>query len=987
MKKYWRSIEEFENGSENNYKNEGPSEESLLDILESEKSGFLASRRDFLKIMGFSIGTAAIAASCENPIKKAIPLLNRPEEMIPGMANHYASAFINGSDYCSIVVKTRDGRPIKIEGNTLCTLTKGGTNARTQASILSLYDSQSRIKSPSIDGMDSNWETVDKVIKEQLSVIDAAKGRIVLLTSTIISPSTVQLIQDFIIKYPSTSWIKYDQISSSGILEANKICFDAQVIPSYQFDKADVIVGINADFLGTWLSPIEYTTQYSSNRKLGKEQSVMSLHYQFETGLSLTGSNADYRFPIKPSEEAGLLLDLYSGIQSKMQEFSDFKNKNSTINLDALIQKLVSSKGKSLVVSGSNDVNNQLIVNAINNLLQNYNSTIDLTKPLLLKQAIDSDFIKLVDEMNNSQIDALLIYNVNPAYDFPQSEKFIDGLKKTKISVSFASFSDETSQKVKFICPDNHYLESWNDAEPKIGYYRLAQPVINPLYNTRQFQGNLLKWADIAVDYYDYIQNFWESEIYKTHSKVLNFTDFWNNSLQDGVFDTQKTQITAPFKLDNLNDIFVSFQKPKLKGIEISLYESVAIGNGKFANNPWLQELPDPVSKVCWGNFAAVSSKMAKKEELTNGDMIEIHGISYPVLIQPGQADNTISIALGYGRQVVGKVGEKIGAIAYSLVQVLGNQFIYNSSIKEIIKTGKKETLALTQTHHSMEGRAIIRETSLESYLENPASGNEMHEKIEKSHVTLYKEVKIDGHHWGMGIDLNACTGCSSCVIGCQAENNIPVVGKEEVIKRRIMHWIRIDRYYNGNESNPGVLFQPIMCQHCDNAPCENVCPVSATMHSNEGLNQMAYNRCVGTKYCINNCPYKVRRFNWFRYATNKKFDFNMNDDLGRLVLNPDVVIRERGVVEKCSMCVQRIQEKKLLAKLENRILSDGEIIPACAQACPSKAIVFGNLNNADSEVSKLFADKRNYHLLEEIHTLPSVGYLTKVRNNGNKNT
>jgi molybdopterin-containing oxidoreductase family iron-sulfur binding subunit len=405
------------------------------------------------------------------------------------------------------------------------------------------------------------------------------------------------------------------------------------------------------------------------------------------------------------------------------------------------------------------------------------------------------------------------------------------------------------------------------------------------------------------------------------------------------------------------------------------------MGHGQHSNNPWLMELPDPISKICWDNFAAISPASASQLGVATGNIININDLELPVFIQPGQADGTISIALGYGHTSFGKVANGVGKNAFKLSGINNDNRQFTRFGVQPAIVGGEYKLASTQMHHSMEGRPIVRETILSNYLESPDSGNELHAGYVEKHVSLYKDAEYQGHHWALAVDLNKCTGCSTCVIACQAENNVPVVGKEEVMKARIMHWMRIDRYYNGDEQNPEVVFQPLMCQHCDNAPCENVCPVSATNHSNEGLNQMAYNRCVGTKYCMNNCPYKVRRFNWFRYATNEKFDYNMNTDLGRLVLNPDVTVRERGVVEKCSLCVQRIQEKKLLAKEENRPLKDGEIVPACAQSCPSGAIVFGDVNDPESDVSKLFKDPRNYHLLEELHTLPSVGYLTLVRN------
>jgi molybdopterin-containing oxidoreductase family iron-sulfur binding subunit len=450
--------------------------------------------------------------------------------------------------------------------------------------------------------------------------------------------------------------------------------------------------------------------------------------------------------------------------------------------------------------------------------------------------------------------------------------------------------------------------------------------------------------------------------------------------LQNGIFET-KTEFNGSYAIESLQEAAGRIQKVSSEP-EVVFYESISIGNGKYANNPWLHELPDPMAKLSWDNFAAIPVGYAQEKGLKNEDVISLNGIELPVFVQPGQANGTISVALGYGREISGKVGDGLGKNMYKLVTIEnGVRQYYLSSAKIEKIEGKVFELAISQTHHSMEGRPIVRETSLDEYLIDPAAGNELKAEHDSKSVTLYDEPVYNGHHWGMAVDLNSCTGCGNCSVACQAENNIPVIGKEQVRNRRIMHWIRIDRYYSENPENPKVSFQPVMCQHCGNAPCENVCPVAATPHSEEGLNQMAYNRCVGTKYCLNNCPYRVRRFNWFKYVQNDKFDFALNSDLGRMVLNPDVTVRSRGVVEKCSMCVQRIQEKKQLAKLEGRPIAEGEIKTACAQSCPADAIVFGDLENPESRISQLFKDKRNYHLLEELHTLPSIGYLTKVRN------
>jgi Fe-S-cluster-containing dehydrogenase component len=485
--------------------------------------------------------------------------------------------------------------------------------------------------------------------------------------------------------------------------------------------------------------------------------------------------------------------------------------------------------------------------------------------------------------------------------------------------------------------------------------------------------------------FYPYLQKYWEDNIFPLQSKHQAFAPFWKKTLQAGVLEIPSENNQAPTfngaQIVSSSDTLAR-KASKTTETEFSLVQNIALSDGNDANNPWLLEMPDPMTSVAWDNFAAMSPRFADEKGFKTGDMIMINDkLEVPVMVQPGQAYGCISLALGYGRTKAGKAGDNVGVNVFPLISVNGNNHSLTGIVTAMEKTGKKHQFAMTQMHFSMEGRAIVRESTLDKYKNNPAAGNELHKYHEKHKTTLYPEMIFEGHHWALMVDLNACSGCSTCVIACQSENNVPVVGKDEVRRRRIMHWMRIDRYYNGEPENPEVVFQPVMCQHCDHAPCENVCPVAATTHSAEGINQMAYNRCVGTKYCINNCPYKVRRFNWFRYAQNQKFDYNMNSELGRMVLNPDVTVRERGVVEKCSFCIQRIQEAKLKAKNERRPLRDGEVVPACVQSCPSKALVFGDLNDKNSRVAKMIKDPRNYHLLEELHTLPSVGYLTKIRN------
>ena len=976
MTKYWRSLDEL-NDPVTFRKNEIRLEATAN--REVMKKAASSSRRDFLKTLGFSVATAAVVASCKRPVDKAIPYLIKPDEVTPGVANYFASSYFEANEYCSVLVKVRDGRPIKIEGNDLSSISQRGTSARVQASVLNLYD-DARFKTPLKRGEVTTWDEIDAYIQQKLAQLSSDNKKVVLLTSTIISPTTTKAIVEFQKKYPNVEWVQYDAVSATGILTANKLTFGKAFVPDYRFDKAKVIVSFGADFLGTWLSSLEYIKGYSSGRKLMEKGDEMNRHYQFESGMSLTGSNADVRVPIKPSEEKTILTALYYQLLQAGGE-TTIAAPASPVDLKGLVEDLLENKGKSLVISGSNDVNIQLIVNAINHLLENYGTTILTEKTLNTHRGIDADFEHVVAGLKDKSIAGILCWGVNPVYNHPKGSELKNLIAGAELSVSFSDRKDETTAACHWVCPEPHYLEAWNDAEPKTGTYSLAQPTISKLFDSRQVQETLMKWVGVEnPNYYEYLKKNWSENFLGLQSKYPDGRIFWNDALQKGVFEPETEGKSLTYSENGLADS-LQLKQPASSEWEVILYQSTVLKDGSSGNNPWLQELPDAIAKISWDNFAAVPVKWAEEKGLQNESVITVNGMELPVFIQPGQAPGTISVALGYGREVAGKVGDGVGKNVYPFTSFENGSQKFWFTGAEVNVTGKTYELALSQTHHSMEGRPIVHETNFNAWQLNPASGNEKTEEDASHDVTLYPEPEFKGHHWGMAVDLSSCIGCGNCAISCQAENNVQVIGKEQVRNRRIMHWIRIDRYFSNDAENPDVYHQPVMCQHCDNAPCENVCPVSATPHSDEGLNQMAYNRCVGTKYCINNCPYKVRRFNWFRYVGNDKFDYASNSDLGRMVLNPDVTVRSRGVVEKCSFCVQRIQEKKTLARVEGRLIEDGEIQPACVQSCPANALVFGDLNDPDSKISKHFKNERNYYLLDELHTLPSVGYLTKVRN------
>lgn len=980
---YWKSVEELWNGpSASGEFPGGLSTDSSFQRAEN-------TRRDFLSLMGFTVGAlgALGLAGCRAPVQHAVPLLEGSDQIVPGVSNWYATTCGGCPSACSLLVKQRDGRPIKIEGNDSSTLFGGGTCATGQATVLSLYDGE-RLRGPVWKGQPAKWQAVDQQVLESLHAAERQNRRIVLLSGTINSPSTLEIVAEWSKRYPTFRHVVYDAVSLSALRAANTVSFGQAVTPHYSFDKAQVIVGLEADFLGTWLSPVEFARQYAISRR---PEDSFSLHVQFESGFSVTGSNADIRVPVAPSEMGLVAVALMRRIAHKAGIAGVFEVPEpgaNTKQLDTTAAALWRHRGESLVVSGSQDQSVQLVVNALNSLLGNIGRTVDLSRPSFQRNGDDAAMAGLVEQMNRGEIHTMMLHGVNPVHDYAEPEQFVRGLEKVALSVAFSDRRDETSQHVHAICPDHHFLEKWGDAEPVASYFSLAQPLIAPLFDTRSAQESLLKWAGIESDHYTYLRAFWRKNVFSRESSVQEFDTFWDGSLRDGVAVVPRTT-SAPVDAFHgdwktaARKILDEHERVQASGdnYELIFYESVAMRDGRHANNPWLQELPDPITKVTWGNYAAVAPKLARKVGLSEGDVVLLKSergqVQLPVFIQPGQQEKTISVALGYGRRRVGKVGRDVGVNVFPLTSAASpfRRFVVSKVTME--KTGRSEGLATTQTHFHLEGRPIVLEVALSDIRKQPAVALEFKETM----ATLWPEPRQGEHSWGLAIDMTACTGCSACVVACQAENNIPVIGKDQVQRIRIMHWIRVDRYYSGPEENPASVHQPMMCQHCGHAPCETVCPVHATTTSSEGINQQVYNRCIGTRYCANNCPYKVRRFNWYNYTENAKFDFNMSNPLGRMVLNPDVVVRSRGVMEKCNLCVQRIQSAKNLALKGKRTLTDGDIKTACQQVCPTQAVVFGDLKDPQSRVSRLQRSQRNYQVLEELGTRPNVSYLKKVRN------
>lgn len=1067
-RKYWKGIEELNQTPEfiQSRDQEFPRSTSVDEFLGDENLRETSTdRRDFLKFLGFSVAAATVAA-CEAPVTKVIPYVIKPENVTPGMATWYASTYYDGASYASILVKTREGRPIFIKGNRDYGFTAGAVNPQIVASVLPLYDAH-RLRDPKAGGASvSDWrKDIDNPIKQQLASIAAKKGKVVMVSNTIISPSTLAAIDTLRMKVnggdaagTSFEHIQYDPVSYAGIRKANEVSFGMPIIPDYDFSKAKTIVSVGADFMNGWLISNEYTHQYSTRRN--PDADWMSKHFQFESNLSVAGSNADYRGMIKPSEQANVLAYLLgkfgvnTGVSTKLDA-------GATQVADLAFESLKKSKKESLVVCSSNNVAVQTLVNKLNAVLGAYEVTINVNNPVNMFASQDEKMNQFVqDVIGGKNPDAVIFYATNPVYTHPNGLELAKAIKNIGLSVSLSQFEDETAKNCKFIAPDHNMLEAWNDYNPKKNHFSIAQPTIRPLFNTAQAQESFLIWGDTNNVYerggkdskvaYDFIRATWGTALFASQTKITDADSFWNKTIHDSCYQIEGEAMAAPaFNDAALSGISSNLPAAPKGDYEVVLYQKSAIGLG-LQVNPWLHEMADSISKVTWDNYITMNpTEMEKGKYKISFD--QEHGLNIatvkignkdlylPVYPSPGQAIGTVGIALGYGR---GENDENIGNAAFvtkeyggfaaddngNRVPVGKNAYrfvsfengTYNYNLAGSVTKEKSDLypIAATQIHHTVMARhSIVKETTLDIYKSkgkeayNPSHMIATHEGAKPvSEFDLWDAhpVKHVGHRWGMTIDLNNCIGCGACLIACQVENNVPVVGKDEVRRAREMAWLRIDRYYSSDEEatiglrkdkdtfsyhkaevpvqNPKVVHMPMMCQHCNHASCETVCPVAATNHSNEGLNQMAYNRCIGTRYCANNCPYKVRRFNWFNYPSYKKFtQVNPSqDDLGRMVLNPDVTVRTRGVMEKCSFCVQKIQSGKLVAKKEGRPVVDGDVNTACAEVCPSNAITVGDWNDVTSMVRKSSEETRAYQVLEEIGMQPNVWYKTKVRNEKN---
>ena len=1017
-KKYWKSVEELDGNSSivealrnNEFVEEIPTDEFLGNA--GSLSSSTTTRRDFLKYVGFTTAAATLAA-CEGPVHMSIPYVVQPEQIIPGIADYYATTVFDGFDFANLLVKTREGRPIKIDNNTMAGA-KFAANARIHASVLSLYDSM-RLKEPKIAGKAATWVDVDSKLKSSLADAKVKGGQVVLLTNTLSSPSTEKLIAEFLGKNPNAKHVIYDAVSESETLDAFETVYGERALVDYDFSKASVIVSVGADFLGDWQGG-NYGSSYAKGRipQGPKGNQKISRHFQLESNMTLSGAAADKRVAMSTANQKQALVLIYNMVAgTSIPVTLDAKLK---AEVTKIAQELGKSGSKGVLVSGIQDKNAQLLVLAINQVLKSESFTTVGTRQI--RKGSNVKVAQLVNDMKAGSVHTLIMSGVNPVYSLPNSKDFVDGLKKVSLSACFSLKEDETASLSTIAAAAPHYLESWGDVSITKGTYSLTQPTIRPLFTTKQFQEVLLSLNGIPGTYYSYLK--------ATSASIISGST-WNQVLHDGIF-VGTIPTTAGGTADYNGAASALAQSKASQGYELVLYTKTGLGDGQQANNPWLQEFPDPITRVSWDNYVTVSAADAKKLEMSN-EIVADGGLngSYatiktadgttleniPVIVQPGQAVGTVGLAFGYGKIAALKEEMQVGVNAYSLYKGFDNV----QSIS-LTKADGVHEFACVQGQKTLMGRGdIIKETTLKIFntedaeFWNPQPMVSLdHKEVKATSVDLWASFdRSVGHHFNLSVDLNACTGCGSCVIACHAENNVPVVGKEEIRRSRDMHWLRIDRYYSSEETfagdnerkeniaglssslstfnemenaseNPQVAFQPVMCQHCNHAPCETVCPVAATSHSRQGQNHMAYNRCVGTRYCANNCPYKVRRFNWFLYNKNSEFDFHMNDDLGRMVLNPDVSVRSRGVMEKCSMCIQKTQATILAAKNEGREIVDGEFQTACSSACTTGAMVFGDINDKQSQVAKLVEDERMYHLLEHVGTKPNVIYHVKVRN------
>lgn len=1015
---FWKSMDEYNNGSSPDKVHEfaeGVTDEFKLDEMSP------INRRRFLALMTASASFAAVACTDYRDKGEIISYNKKPEDATAGIATHYASSCTACSLACGTLVKAREGRPIKIDGNPEHPFNKGKLCSKGHANIMNLYDPerlrypQRRSESELIlfrnDYNRIKWANLDKEIITALQNSVNSGKEIALITHTIVSPTLNKLINEFQAKYPTTKKYSYEVINDRNRQSAWKKCYGESNFPVIDLSQANIILSIESDFLGNEGDFVENIAQFTARRNFDDLNNFNRL-YSVEAGFSLTGSNSDYRLRLKPERMDDFLLSLIAELSSRnaitldpsltgkiavhsLEHLAKHNDLDLKI-LKHLVDDLAANRGKSIVLAGNTMPESlHIFVNLLNNALGNevlYNTASQRVK---FGDVMGfNDMEPLVTSLNEGKVGVVIHFDTNPVYELPADLNYVKALSKAGLVVSMSENVNETSQHSRFVLPINHDLESWGDTQTRTGQIGLQQPLIAPLYDSRQKEAILLSWLsgkpeDYKEDiYHQYLMKSFETDVYPKANAKVDFRTFWFSALHDG-FVTFREPV-APLSTFNKQAFLDSGEVEDVKGFTLILQDNYTIGaDGRFANNGWLQELPHPVSKITWDNYASLSPSTANSLDVKMGNMIRIESngrkLELPVIVQPGLADGVVTTELGFGREHGGSIGTGVGVDTNRFMTKKGGltQTIYTGV--HITKMGTDYQLVSTQEHHSLNDdfvkdqhrkREIIREATILGYQKNPEIIHEkQHPDISMIPPVEYKDVK-----WSMTIDMNKCIGCAQCVTSCNVENNIPIVGKEQVSKGREMHWMRIDRYYSGTPEEPIVSNQPMLCQHCDKAPCENVCPVVATSHSPDGLNQMAYNRCVGTRYCSNNCPYKVRRYNFFDFRDNLADGFYKQDSI-HLMHNPEVTVRSRGVMEKCTFCIQRIMEARSDSTRDGKQFDGSKVTTACQDACPASAISFGNINNKNSEVYKLKYNKLGYHLLEELNIKPNVSYIAKLRN------
>ncbi len=959
-KQYWRSLEDLA-GTEAFQK---LVENEFSTSLDEFGEGF--SRRRFLQVMGASLALAGLSACTSQPEEKIVPYVTNPEEIVPGKPLYYATAVMLGGYAAGVLAESHMGRPTKLEGNPEHPASLGATDIYAQASVLGLYDPDRSQVIRRVGRFDT-WENYLASVQAELQgqrIKDGAGIRI--LTETVTAPALANQIRNILKDYPLARWHQYEPASRDSFKAGAQMAFGQYVDCQYHFEHADVVLSLDGDFFTGIPGGLVYARKFTGRRKAEGDSAAMNRLYAVESSPSLVGAMADHRLAMRAGDVAGFAASVAAGLGIDVPGVRNQAVRQKWI--DALVRDLRKHSGRCVVVPGEYQTPDvHYLAHAINAALGNVGKTVTYTQSAEANPVVQLDSLReLVGDMESGDVDLLFILGGNPVYTAPAEFKFDEKMAKVHTRVHLSLYEDETSELCHWHIPQSHTLESWGDARAYDGTATIIQPLIAPLYGSKTAHDVLsVLSGQSGKSTYDIVKDYWKKEI-----GGVDFDERWQIALHNGtVAGTAFVRKTV--RLQRAQNLNVEGSSP---GIEVVFRPDPNIWDGRFANNGWLQELPKPLSKLTWDNAAMVSPATAARLDLENEQIVEISSgaqtVKAPVWIVPGHAEDCVTLYLGYGRTRVGHVGNGTGFSAYGLKPGSGDWFVAGVKINRI---EAHWPIANTQEHGSMEGRNLVRSASVGEYESHPEMFHEMgHEPGPE--MSLYPPFEYNGYAWGMAVDLNACIGCNACTIACQSENNIAVVGKEEVRRGREMHWIRIDRYYEGELDNPEVHHQPVMCMHCENAPCEVVCPVAATTHSDEGLNEMTYNRCVGTRYCANNCPYKVRRFNFFKYA-------DYETESLKLMRNPDVTVRFRGVMEKCSYCVQRINLARIDAKKEDREIRDGEIVTACQQVCPADAIVFGNINDENSEVSRRKSEHRDYGLLAELGVRPRTSYLAKLKN------